>query len=124
MLFYLYWDESDENDPSYEKIRRAAYATLDEAIAQGTHDLLCQRCRVRVDGKTVNEATGIEPLDSKGKERCRDCGGTKLCPSRRILHIEKISEASARTFHAESKGVESPTLNRGDVVWTTADLKV
>ena len=38
-MFYLYWDPSDEKDPSTMKIVRAPYATQKEAKAQADHYL-------------------------------------------------------------------------------------
>ena len=38
-VFALYWDESDEKDDSYTKERRSLHATLEEAVAQATHDI-------------------------------------------------------------------------------------
>lgn len=38
-MFALYWDESAEDDPTYEKVRRAIYATKDDALAQAEVDL-------------------------------------------------------------------------------------
>lgn len=124
MMFALYWDESDEWDDSVEKVRRAIYSSKEDAVAQGTHDLLCLRCRVYKDGRTTLESTGVEPLDSNGEQKCRDCNGTKLCPSKRILRVESFTEKSLKDFHASSKGVASPALNTGKVVWTPSDLKV
>ena len=34
MIYYLYWDMSDENDDSYTKLVRARYASLSDAKAQ------------------------------------------------------------------------------------------
>jgi hypothetical protein len=39
MPFALYWDDSAEDDQTYEKVRRAIYATKAEAIAQAEVDL-------------------------------------------------------------------------------------
>jgi hypothetical protein len=38
-MFYLYKDMSDEFNQSYEKIVRAPYSTLEEAMMQAEHDL-------------------------------------------------------------------------------------
>lgn len=119
-MYALYWDESDPWDDSYEKIRRALYSTLDEAVAQGTHDLLCLRCRVLNNGRYTLESTGINPLDET--KECPDCKGTKFTPSKRILCVEEIKDAELKKFHAASKGVAGPEFNRGKVVWTPADL--
>ncbi len=104
-VYALYWDESDEHDSSYEKVRRAVYATLEEARAQAIHDLGCLRCRLIENGRTTLESTGIEPLDPKGTDPCRDCGGSRICPSKRILCVEEL-DVVARDH-----------LNRGTVIW-------
>lgn len=115
-MFALYWDESDEWDDSYEKVRRALFATQEEAVNQGMHDLLCLRCRVRDErGRTTLESTGVDPLDES--KPCQDCQGTKYCPSRRVLRVEKIVTEELKSFHASSKGVAGPELNTGKVVW-------
>ena len=38
-MFYLYKDMSDEFDASYNKVVRAPYNTLEEAMMQAEHDL-------------------------------------------------------------------------------------
>jgi hypothetical protein len=38
-MYALYWDESDENDPTYEKVRRAIYASKAEALTQAEADM-------------------------------------------------------------------------------------
>lgn len=123
-MFALYWDESDEWDDSYSKVRRALFNTQEEAIAQATHDLLCLRCRVLDNGRTTLECTGIEPLDAEGERPCAACGGSKLTPSRRILRVEEFYKDDVKKFHVESKGVAEPVLPEGKSVWTPDDLKV
>ena len=103
-MFALYWDESDPDVPE-TKIRRAIYTTLDEAKAQATHDTMCLRCRIFKDGLPTLKATGKEPLDPTEKQKCRDCNGTKVCPSRNILRIEELDT------------VERDHMNLGVVVW-------
>lgn len=114
-MYALYWDESDEWDDSYEKIRRALYGSKEEAINQAMHDILCLRCRVFENGRATLEATGVDPLNPDNP--CPDCQGSKFCPSRRILRVEQIEVSELKKFHAESKGVVSPSLNTGKAVW-------
>lgn len=105
MPFYLYWDDSDPNNPSYLKLRRATYATLAEAKGQAEHDLACQRCN----------STGQE--DSPwGPQTCRDCGGDGLCPSKNIVCIEESKEPLGATETLTS-GVMLVELDRGTIVW-------
>ena len=52
-MYALVWDDSAPEDATYEKLSRAIYTTLEEAIAQGEYD--CER------GKRV---LCIEEIDS------------------------------------------------------------
>lgn len=103
--YALLWDDSDPDVPE-EKIVRAIFASYEEAMGQAQHELLCLRCRVLKNGRATLESTGIEPLDPTGKQPCRDCGGSKVCPSRRIIGIEELEE------------VERHSLNRGTLLWS------
>jgi hypothetical protein len=59
-LYALYWDDSAEDDPSYEKVHRAIYATQEEALAQAEADIehgkrvLCIEQIEKVERKTMN----------------------------------------------------------------------
>lgn len=59
-MFALYWDESAADDPSYEKVRRAIYASLEDAVAQAEADMehgkrvVCIEELDNVDRETMN----------------------------------------------------------------------
>ena len=57
--FFLVWDDGDpESVTAPSKVRRARYATLDEARAQGEHDLSLGKRVLRIEdeaGATVWE---------------------------------------------------------------------
>jgi len=116
-MFVLYWDESDPNEPSSLKLRRALYNTFEEAKLQADYDLMCLRCRTDESGRQniKSEPTGYEPGDTD--KHCRDCKGTKICPSRNVLYIEELNDQKLSEFHMKSRGVPYPNFVHGKQVW-------